>query len=342
MASLKPQHGALRRSAGVQSTVLRLGAHDADPGRDPYCHHRSTFAQRPLRRYFVLTDVALATCSVLPDLDADERTLIRALETCGVAAEPRVWDDPSVRWDDVCLVVIRSTWDYSERRGAFLEWCAGVPRVLNAVPVIAWNTDKTYMRDLEAAGIPTVPTTWVALDSRAGDFLLPEGRLVVKPAISSGSQHTSRYNPSDHAAARIHVERLLSDGRTVMVQPYVTSVDADGETGLIYIDGAFSHAIRKGPLLQAPGVATDLLWAVEEITPRTAGADERDVADATLDALPWPRTELLYARVDLVRGVDGAPLLLELELTEPSLFLGLGGGAASRLAEAIAVRLRRG
>jgi glutathione synthase/RimK-type ligase-like ATP-grasp enzyme len=295
-----------------------------------------------LRRHFVLTDVALATCAVLPDLDDDERGLIRALEVCGLAAEPRVWDDPSVRWEDVRLVVIRSTWDYAERRDAFLEWCAGVPRVLNSVPVISWNTDKTYLRDLEAAGVPTVPTTWVGVDSHAGDFLLPEGHLVVKPVISSGSQHTARYDPSGREAARIHVERLLTGGRAVMVQPYVTSVDADGETGMIYIDGAFSHAVRKGPLLQAPGVATDQLWALEDITPRSAAADERAVAEATLDALPWPREALLYARVDLVRGIDGAPLLLELELTEPSLFLGLEHGAAARLAEAIAVRVGQG
>jgi hypothetical protein len=134
----------------------------------------------------------------------------------------------------------------------------------------------------------------------------------------------------------------LTGGRAVMVQPYVTSVDADGETGMIYIDGAFSHAVRKGPLLQAPGVATDQLWALEDITPRSAAADERAVAEATLDALPWPREALLYARVDLVRGIDGAPLLLELELTEPSLFLGLEHGAAARLAEAIAVRVGQG
>jgi glutathione synthase/RimK-type ligase-like ATP-grasp enzyme len=312
------------------------------PARDPDCDHQSTLARRPLRRYCVLTDVALATCSVLPDLDADERTLIRALDTCGLAAEPCVWDDASVRWDDFRLVVIRSTWDYSERRDAFLEWCAGVPRVLNSVAVITWNTDKTYMRDLEAAGIPVVATTWIALDSEVGDWPLPDGHLVVKPAISSGSQHTSRYDPFNHDAARLHIQRLLDDGQTVMVQPYVTSVDAEGETGLIYIDGVFSHAIRKGPLLHATGVATDQLWAVEDITARNAGADERAVAEATLDALPWPRAELLYARVDLVRGAGGAPLLLELELTEPSLFLGLGRSAASRLAEAIAVRVRQG
>jgi glutathione synthase/RimK-type ligase-like ATP-grasp enzyme len=290
-------------------------------------------------RYLDLADVALATCSLLPDLDPDERLLIPALEACGLAAEARVWDDPSVRWDAFPMVIIRSTWDYADRRDAFLQWCAGVPAVLNSLPVITWNTDKTYLRVLASAGVPTVPTMWIEPGSRFGDVRLPGGHLVVKPSISSGAQNTSRYGPNDHTAARRHVERLLADGRAVMVQPYLRAVDADGEIGLIYIDGVFSHAVRKGALLRTPGVATDQLWALEDITPSAADADERGVAEATLDALPWPRDALLYARVDLVRGGDGAPLVLELELAEPSLFLGLGFGAAARLAAAIAARV---
>ena len=286
-----------------------------------------------------MADVALATCSVLPDLDPDERLLIPALDAYGVFAAPRVWDDPVARWDDVRLVVIRSTWDYAERRDDFLAWCSRVPRVLNAVPVLTWNTDKTYLRALSDAGIPTVPTVWLDAGARAGDLALPDGELVVKPVISSGAQRTCRYGRDDHAGARAHIDGLLGEGREVMVQPYVNSVDAAGETGLIYIDGAFSHAIRKGPLLRTPGRATDQLWAVEDITPREPDSDERGLAEATLDAVPWPRDSLLYARVDVVRGDGGAPLLLELELAEPSLFLGLASGAVVRLAEAIVARL---
>jgi glutathione synthase/RimK-type ligase-like ATP-grasp enzyme len=245
-----------------------------------------------------------------------------------------------VRWDEFRVVVIRSTWDYSERRDAFLAWAASVPRVLNAVPVLSWNTDKTYLRGLATSGIPTVPTTWIEPGAADAAFGLPEGNLVVKPAVSSGAQNTSRYGRDDHDAARTHVQRLVAEGREVMVQPYVPSVDSRGETGLIYIDGVFSHAIRKGALLRAPGVATDGLWAREDITPRTPDANEHAVAESVLDALPWSRETLLYARVDLVRGDDGAPLLLELELAEPSLFLEIGSGAALRLAEAIARRLR--
>ena len=257
-------------------------------------------------------------------------------------AEARVWDDPSVDWDDVILVVVRSTWDYAERRDRYLAWARAVPRVLNSLAVLTWNTDKAYLRVLEAAGIAIVPTTWLEAGARGGSVDLPEGPLVVKPSVSSGAQNTSRYLASDRDSARAHVERLLSEGRDVMVQPYVDSVDADGETGLIYIGGSFSHAIRKGPLLQAPGVATDQLWALEDVTPRAPDDAERAIAEAALDALPWPRQELLFARVDVVRDAGGTPMLLELELAEPSLFLGLGSGAADRLAEEIARRVGHG
>ncbi len=234
---------------------------------------------------------------------------------------------------------MRSTWDYSDRRDAFLAWCESTPALLNRVDVITWNTDKAYLRDLERAGIPIVPTTWITAGSRPVQTSLPGGELVVKPSVSAGARNTSRYGAGDRERARSHVEQLLAAGRTVMVQPYLASVDAVGETGLIFIDGVFSHAVRKGPLLRAPGVATDRLWAPEEITSREPDADERAVAEATFSALRWPRESVLYARVDLVRQDDGAVALLELELAEPSLFLGSAPGAAERLAAGIARRL---
>ena len=144
-----------------------------EPSAGRSFHGRS---HRPSRRLSTLPDVVLATCSVLPDLDDDEGSLIPALEACGLVAEPRVWDDPSVHWADVPLVVVRSTWDYAERRDAFLAWCARVPRVLNSVPVVAWNTDKAYLRTLAAAGIPIVPTRGSGPMLRRGQFSSSGGR----------------------------------------------------------------------------------------------------------------------------------------------------------------------
>jgi glutathione synthase/RimK-type ligase-like ATP-grasp enzyme len=284
--------------------------------------------------------VALATCSVLPDLDDDERLVIPALAALGVDAVPLVWDDPSVAWDVHDLVVVRSTWDYSERREAFLRWATSLRRVLNPLPVLTWNTDKVYLRELAAAGIAVVPTVWFEPGARVDSIALPDGEVVVKPAVSAGARHTSRYSVRDEPAARAHVERLALSGRTVMIQPYVTSVDGAGETALIYLDGSFSHSVRKGPLLEDGGGTEDLLWVPEQITSRVATADERALGEQTLDALPYDRDDLLYARVDVVRGSGGAPMVLEVELAEPSLFLAHGENAATRLAAGIARRLR--
>jgi len=272
-------------------------------------------------------------------MDEDERTVIPALAARGVAASPYVWDDPAVRWEDHALVVIRSTWDYAERRDAFVQWTRSIPRVLNPPQVIAWNTDKSYLRELAAAGIPVVPTTWIFPGTSSSTIEWPEGEVVVKPAISGGARNTSRYRVRDRTTAISHVEGLLAGGRAVMLQPYVQSVDSDGETGLIYLDGAFSHAIRKGPVLREQGLATTDLFALEQITPRHPKPDERALAEDTLDALAGPRSDLLYARVDVIHGQDGVPLLLELELTEPSLFLSHGDGAAERFAAGIVRRL---
>src|SRR5205807_2364766 len=129
---------------------------------------------------------------------------------------------------------------------------------------------------------------------------------------------------------------LLDAHRAVLLQPYFEGVDQHGETALIYVNGRFSHAIRKGPLLPLGAPATDGLFAPETITRREPGADERAVADRTLAALPYG--ELLYARVDLIRDAAGKPCLLELELAEPSLFFAHEPRSAVQLAAATLAR----
>jgi hypothetical protein len=274
----------------------------------------------------------------VPDLDDDERLVIGALARRGISAAPATWDDPSVHWAHFGLVVVRSTWDYDMRRDAFLTWARSLRLVFNSADVLGWNTDKRYLRHLAERGIPVVPTTWIDDAAALATIDLPRGEYVVKPVISAGSRNTARYDGTTVAEARALIAEIVASGRGVMVQPYVRSIDSAGETGLVYIDGVFSHAIRKGAILRSTGRTTTQQWEPEEITPRTPGADERRVGDAALDALPWPRADLLYARVDIVRSSSGEPMVIEVELTEPSLYLGCGEGAAERLAAGIARR----
>jgi hypothetical protein len=277
--------------------------------------------------------VALVTCAELPVVGEDEPLLLYALRELGVDAEPAVWDDATIDWEGYDLVVIRSAWDYSTRRDEFVAWARSVPRLSNSADVVEWNTDKRYLRTVPRA----VSTTFVEPGDRWDP---PPGEYVVKPTVSAGSRHTARYRPGEEASAREHVVALQAAGRTVMVQPYLSAVDAHGETALLFFDGEYSHAIRKGQMLQ-PGQAPtgEVIYLEEEISAREPDAAERDVADEVLRSLPWPRETLLYARVDLIPGADGSPRLVELELTEPSLFLSYSEGAPKRLAERVIARL---
>lgn len=280
--------------------------------------------------------VALATCDELPDLDPDERLLIEPLARRGVAAEPAVWDEPGLDWAAYDLVVIRSTWDYAGRRGDYLSWAESLPRLANAADVVRWNTDKTYLSLLAAAELPVIPTTWV---SPSDSYATPDWEHVVKPAVSAGAKDTARYAAHEAARSLEHVAQLQAAGRHLLVQPYLATVDTIGETAQLFFAGGYSHAVRKGPiLLPGRGFASGL-YAPEDITARVPSGAEREVAEAVLDALPFDRRSLLYARVDLVPGPEGDPTVIEVELTEPSLFLAHHPGAADRFADAIVARL---
>lgn len=284
--------------------------------------------------------VLLATCATLPAGDEDAEALLAALDAVGVSGRWAAWTDPDVDWS-AGLVVLRSTWDYTADRERFLRWVAGLPRVVNDAAVVRWNTDKLYLRDLAAAGVPTVPTAFAAPGEDAA-FAAGVAEYVVKPSVGAGSRGVGRFTPDRLSDAYRHVDALHGAGRTAMVQPYLDAVDTAGETALVYIDGTFSHAVRKGPMLPervAHPVHGHELYVAELIEARTPAAEERAVGDAALAAVRDRfGTDQLYARVDLLPGSDG-PVLVELELTEPSLFLLHGPGSADRFAAAIAARV---
>jgi glutathione synthase/RimK-type ligase-like ATP-grasp enzyme len=270
--------------------------------------------------------IALATCSALPDGDPDDAPLPAALGGARFA----VWDDPAVDWQAFDLVVVRSTWDYHDRRDAFLAWARSVgDRLVNPPEVLAWNTDKRYLAELPRA----VPTKLV----EPGEAYVPAGReVVVKPTVSAGSRLTARFGAAEQDRAAALVETIHAAGKTAMVQPYLDSVDARGETALLFFGGSFSHAVRKGPILRPGAEPTPDLFAAEDLSARAATAAELELAAEVLAAVRERFGHVpVYARVDVVEG-DGGPLLLELELTEPSLFLAHGGAdAAARFAAAV-------
>lgn len=287
--------------------------------------------------------IALVTARAARDLDEDLPPLLAALAEQGTAAEVVHWDDQRVDWSRFRLALLRSTWDYSARLTEFLAWLdqtAPLTRVLNPPPVVRWSLDKHYLAELRRAGAAIVPTTFVEPGDHPTAALQQLLRseaaadVVIKPVVGSGSRDGQRHHRGDFGAMTAHVARLLAERRSVLVQPYLDRVDDHGETVLMYFNGEFSHAIRKDPLLQRGSGPTKALFAPEEITPRTPSADELALGARVLRALPF--APLLYARIDLLRGADGAPCVLELELAEPSLFFNHAAGAAARFAHLVA------
>jgi glutathione synthase/RimK-type ligase-like ATP-grasp enzyme len=267
--------------------------------------------------------------------DRDLPVLVRALREAGADAAAVHWDDPAADWAGYDLVVIRSTWDYSWRAAEFVAWAektGEATRLANPAGVVRWNTDKRYLGDLAAAGVPVVPTAYLA----PGDPVdLPETHpYVVKPTSGAGARFAARYTPDQRDTAVRHVERMRAEGLTAMVQPFVTSIDTEGERALQFFGGRLLHASRKGAVL-APDTAYDAdKIAHPDLVPWTPTEDELAVAERALAAVPG-NPELLYARVDLVTGDDGRPCVMELELVEPNLFLWLHPRSLPRVTEAI-------
>ena len=270
--------------------------------------------------------------------DGDAGPFQAALHASGAETSVLSWDDPGAAWHSFTHVVLSSTWDSVDRPAEYLRWARSVSTVstlINPVDIIEWNLDKVHQRELAAAGVPVIPTTWVA----PGEVWEPPtgSEFVVKPSVSAGGRNTARYAAGDDAAYA-HVRRLQARGQTVMVQDHLSAVDTDGEVDLVFFAGTFSHAVLKQPLLQlGEGVVEQHPWERMAWSGlATPSAEQLAVADTTMafvsrrfDGPP------AYARVDLITGPAGTSLVIEVELIDPYLSLDLAPAAALRWARAV-------
>ena len=237
------------------------------------------------------------------------------------------------RWD---AVVVRSPWDYHDTPAAFFDVLAdidGRTRLENPLSVMRWNLQKTYLRDLDAAGVPTVPTRWA--DGLTRDLLAEAarqwGEVVAKPQVSANADGTFRL--ADDSGTWDEAVSTLAD-RPVMVQPFLGSVVEEGEWSVFAFGGEVSHAILKTPASGDFRVQEEHGGRIQAVEP---GPELLALTDAALAAVPYP-DPLLYARVDAVRLADGSLAVIELELIEPSLYFPYGPGSAQRFARALAGR----
>lgn len=286
--------------------------------------------------------IALVTYDAQPRATDDDRYLVDALVRRGVAVDERSWSDPTARWERYDAVIVRSCWDYFHRPDAFHRWLdaleASGARVFNATATLRWNADKVYLRDLDASGVPVIPTHWIdhGAVSSLDDVRKRTGwsELVVKPAVSGGAHRTWRAAPGEVAEDE-RLAEMAADG-TVLIQPLVDEIERDGEWSLIFLDGRFSHAVIKRPRSGDFRVQKEHGGTVEPIVPPASiVADAARALDAAQPAGEVP----LYARVDGC-VVDGTLMLMELEVLEPELFLRTDPAAGDRLAAALLERLK--
>ena len=285
--------------------------------------------------------VALVTCAQFPDLSPDDQLLPPALKRLGLEPVAVCWDDPGQRWGSYDAVVLRSCWDYHHRFSGFVRWLhlleSSGARVHNGLPTVRWNLRKTYLRQLEAAGIPVTGTVWAPMGSSTslGEIRRSTGwdALVVKPTVSASAWETWLMERAGTDADEERFARLLRD-HDLMVQPFLPSIVTEGETSFVFLAGRFSHAVRKRPK------AGD--FRVQEEHGGTAAREEvgADLVRQAARAVALAPGSPLYARTDGV-VVNGTLVVTELELVEPMLYFGWDEDAADRLATGIERALTR-
>jgi hypothetical protein len=279
--------------------------------------------------------IAFATCSAHPAGVEDDRLAARLL-----GADFRVWDDENVDWQAYDRVVVRSVWDYTTRIEDFLAWtqAVGGERLRNTPELIRFNSDKRYLTLLDA---PTVPTTLLEPGQAIPGYA---SEIVVKPNISAGARDTGRFMPDAIGEAAALVQQIHAGGRAALVQPYLPGVDIDGERAVVFFGGAISHVLHKRPVLRDAGVAprtadahspAAIMLEPDLVVPGTASAEQLQLAQRVHAEISARFGQPLFARVDMVPGPDGAPVVIELEAIEPALYLGLIPGAAERFAAAV-------
>jgi glutathione synthase/RimK-type ligase-like ATP-grasp enzyme len=286
-------------------------------------------------------DVALVTGDTVAFAATIDAPLAEALRARGATTHAPRWDDPRVDWAGFDAVVVRTAWDYPARRDDFVAWAARVGELTalwNPADVLRWNTHKSYLIELEDRGAPVVPTAWLAAGDRVdlAALLASRGweRAVVKPAVGNGADGLLRTHDVGPAEGQAHLDAVLARG-DVMVQPYLASIELQGEVSVVAIEGQVTHAVHKAPAAGEFRIQRQFGGVYARLDLAGDGRDPAALARWVLEAAGH---ELLYARVDLVRDDGGVWQLAELELAEPDLYLGLAPEVGDTLARAILAR----
>lgn len=267
---------------------------------------------------------------------SDDELAIPHLGERSIEVRTLSWKQTAVPWRDFDAVVIRTPWDYQQHPDEFLAVLSEIESqtvLLNPLATVRWNLNKKYLRDLSKKGVLVVPTLWdktyTADNLVRWQDALGTDEMIIKPSISATAAYTYRLRAFDEELVPVFSEREF------LVQPFMHSIIDEGEVSLFYFNGTYSHAIVKRPK------PADFRVQEEHGGEITAIEPEPSMRTRAEDVLEHFDSDLLYARVDLVRNELGEFALMELELIEPSLYLRMDNAAPSRFAAAIADRVLR-
>lgn len=278
---------------------------------------------------------AFLTMDCIEAFECYDHLLYEPLAERGWEVESIPWKTPAVNWNRFNAVIVRSAWDYQDDYEAFLRLLQTIhhstARLENSLHIIRWNIEKTYLREMQEAGIPIVPTIWENdfQSAKIAEYFnrFSSSEIVIKPTISANADDTYRLSPNMTPTVLQKLDRTF-ENRPCMVQPFLDTICNEGEFSLFFFGGSFSHAIVKIP---APGdfrVQEEHGGQLKRITPEP---ELLDLSNRTMQALP---EKPLFARVDFVRGRNREFKLIELELIEPSLYFNMDPDSPARFAKA--------
>lgn len=261
--------------------------------------------------------LAIATCHAQPLLIESERYLIDSLSEYGIAAQPVIWNDPKVHWSSFDGVLIRTIWDYHKQHDRFLAWLDVLEQsdliVGNPTELLGWNSHKFYLDELCKHGI-SIPATQLLPKGTDLKTVEPEWTdFIIKPAVSATAFQTFKLTPPLLAQQRAQIGQILNQ-KDMLIQQFIPSIAISGEWSLLFFNHTYSHAVLKQADEGEYRVQAEFGGSYKESVPSKSIIE---FAEAVLSKL---KTKSLYARVDIVED-RGAPLLMELELIEPELFL---------------------
>ena len=293
-----------------------------------------------------MSHIVFATCEPRKETWDDDLLASDLVVEAGHEVEYVAWDDRDMDWSKPDLIINRSTWDYTWRLDEYLAWVQSIEpgKLRNRAEVIKWNVDKRYLADLDAAGLPVPPTMLVGPGDRLPDL---HGEFVVKPVVGGGARDTGRFSDDSLEEGGNLIQRIIDSDRIAMIQPYIDEIETHGETAVLAFNGRIAYALRKKAFLDPDEVApegedgiAEAMFDEELVQLTEAAPVELDLAAKTLTWLGGRFGAMpLFARIDMVQTRSGPPVLMEVELVEPSLYLSqtiaLEKTGASAFADAI-------